>query len=412
MKGLFKTLLLIALFPFVCSNVFGQENSNSKPVKHFFRPTFNFDYYASPYAGIYAPDGKNTPLASRLRQLSKVKNKGEELKYRFSIINFGFYAPLFTKTFPQENGLLPTLHVLATGNALIFRPDFNSINQDHQLSRLTLGIRAIYTDGYKSTLFVNFSPFISRDRIDSRPSQLRYWGTIIYNRTVNKWFSYRLGYVSSYLLADVSVHLPFVGVRIGRLDRLNVSIALPRNITVSLPLLENKIVFSVYSKPIGGIFHYNNSDSSLVGIHPFFNPSIIGKDVQFRFLEYIFGAMIDVRLHPNFTFYISGGFSTNRYFGLAYNRPMYQEETVLRAARLDNSIFVSFGCTVSFGKVKRANENYQMYDAFQVNSIFDSGDNNLGNRNFTPNTPDSDKKVKVSQIDYKEVKDLLLDVDN
>lgn len=80
---------------------------------------------------------------------------------------------------------------------------------------------------------------------------------------------------------------------------------------------------------------------------------------------------------------------------------------------LTNAIFLNFGATITFGQAKKNYNNYQMQDAFYLNNSFDTGDNNLGNRELNVENMDNKKipKTTSTDIDYKDIKDLIYDVE-
>lgn len=404
--------ILLILFIFFAYKGISQENESPKKLKRYIRPSVYLDIYSTNFTDI-----KNLRLDPKGVYASKIKNrrnKNQE-EYAFRLINFGFTLPLYTKTWENnEKANLPTFNLLFTGNALIAVPDFAIIENDHRLRKFGLGLRAIYTDGKRSTFFVNFSPFISQDASTIKTPTLRFAASFVYNYTLNKYFSFRVGLNKSYLLAELGYYLPFIGFRAGKLDGIYFSFQLPRNASLNFPIYKNKIYGSVFLKPIGGVFNYDNTDQNLNELVPNENPvnkRLLQDNIQFRFNEFLIGFLADFKLHQNVSFYVSTGFSTNRNLGFALDNNNKFVNRSLIKLNLSNAIFLNFGATFTFGNAKKTYNNYQMQDAFYLNNSFDTGDINLGNRDLTISNPEKEKvkTTKASDIDYKDIKDLIYD---
>lgn len=406
-----KHILFLFLFFVLLS--FSQEIEQQKKLKRYIRPSVYIDIYTTNYTDI-----KNLRLDSKGIYSSRInKRRNNQESYAFRLINFGFTLPVFTKTWEnEEKAHMPTFNLIFTGNGLIAKPMFAIIENNHRLQKIGLGLRAIYTDGKKSTFFVNFSPFISQDQTTIKSPTIRFSASFVYNYTFNKYFSFRVGLNKSYLLAELGYYLPFIGFRAGKLDGIYFSFQLPRNASLNFPIFKNKIYGSVFFKPIGGIFNYDNTDENLNELLPNENlasKKLIRDNIQFRFNEFLLGFLSDFKINQNISFYASVGFSTNRNLGFAIDDNKKLINRSILKLGLANSLFLNFGATFTFGQAKKTYNNYQMQDAFYINNSFDAGDINLGNRELNIQNAEKEKvkTTKTSEIDYKDIKDLIYDVE-
>ena len=185
-----------------------------------------------------------------------------------------------------------------------------------------------------------------------------------------------------------------MGIRVGRLDGVNLSIQFPRNITINVPI-GNYFRASAFTKPQGGLYTMANTDS----IYYLYND----KRLYFGRFEFLSGLRLDVFPLKQFSFYLSGGITTNNQIALfsdSYNKkagniykPFYKE-------KIQNALFVNFGLAIKFGKVKSIYNNYNLYDAQDLNNQNSEGINQ-GNSQI----PSQRKKIK--NINLKDIDDLL-----
>ena len=124
-------------------------------------------------------------------------------------------------------------------------------------------------------------------------------------------------------------HLPYLGVRVGKLDGVNVSIQFPRSVSINVPI-GKYFKASIYTKPQGGLYTMANTDSLY-----YLNND---KRINFGRYEFLSGFRLDVFPTNYFGFYLSGGFSNQNHIGFysdSYNRragvkyqPFYKEKLV------------------------------------------------------------------------------------
>jgi len=358
-----------------------------KPPKHYFNKTFYLDYYST---------GKRD--LDTINQVSKLLGS-----YQVSQFSIGYNFPIVTRDiYNKDSTKISTLNLLLTGNFTSLKLNFEGIDK-HNLNKLSVGCRGFYSNGKKSIFFVELSPFVTRDRGYAYTKTYRLASTLLYNFTANEYFSFRVGYTRSFLWGN-RYQLPYVGIRVGRLDKTNFSIQFPRGMTLNVPI-GKYVRTSLYTKPQGGLYTFANTDSLKIG-------SIEDNDkLYFGRYEFLSGLRLDVQPSNFFNLYVSGGFTTR-------NQIQFYSTTLVRnnsatyknyySERIKGSIFVNFGLVLRFGKTKSTYNNSLMYDAKDLNNTIDSGDNgiNKGNGDI-PTVPKKIKKINPDEIlDLIETQDL------
>ena len=379
-----KNLYLMLSFVLINTKLLAYAHDSvkvAKNPKHYFKTTVYLDYYGT---------GK--------RDLNDNTFESKKLKsYQVNQFVFGFNAPVFTKDFYKKDSTqISNFHLLVTGNYSSVTPLFDGISKPHHLSKTSLGIRAIYNTGKKSVLFAEFSPFMTQDNGYGYTQTYRVATSLIYNCTVTKYFSFRVGYTRSYVYGN-RYHLPYIGFRVGKLDGINFSVQFPRSISFNIPV-GKFIKTSLYTKPQGGVYSFANTDSIYY----------LNNDKNFHFgrREFISGLRIDV-LPSNFlNFYLSGGFTSQNsisMYSVTFNKKNKGIYDDFYSEKIKNSIFINFGLVFKFGKIKSIYNNYNLYDAHDLNTTIDGGDNNVN----TGNSGIPSKQSSIKNINPSDVQDLI-----
>lgn len=357
--------------------------SKPKEIKRYIRPCLYINSYNTP--------DKN--LIPKKRQVNS---------YGFRQSNLGFYAPLYTNTWYRKDSVtLSSLHFLAVSNFATASPRFGGVDKNLAFYKLSLGLRTIYCTGNKSVWFFDVSPFLAEDNIASSYATFRYSTTMVYNRTVSKNFSWRVGYTKSYLFGE-GLNLPIVGCRFGPLDDVHVSINIPRDITLDFPM-GRKFWGSVFAKPVGGRYNFQIKNNDTLFNRPDYT-------VQYGHRDFVTGFMLDFRPNRNISVTFGTGLVTQRYVSLGDNKN--SEGTGIKPffeSSVNPCAFVSIGASIRFGQSRKINNNYEMYDVLDMNNMFDPGDNNMGPTNG--DIPKDPAKVKVSNLQYQDIKDLIEETD-
>lgn len=356
-----------------------------KQPKHFFNTVIVIDSYTK-------PNQKNTDTSDFLDK----RIKGYGIKQ----FNLSFCTPISTKNKPTaDSSVTKNIHVLLTGNFMALQPVFDGIAQ-HTLIKAGVGIRAIFNSGKKGIWFVDVSPFVTKDVTYESKGYFRMANTFVYSYNKSEKFNFRVGLTKSFLWGNKN-YWPFIGFRFGRLDKVNLSIQFPKNISLNVPV-SSKFRFSLYTKPQGGMFNFSNRDS----IYYISNAS------TFHFTRYEIntGLRFDFKLTDNFNFYVAGGLSTKNnitFYSEKENnsRPRLPYRTYFYQQNFAPTGFVNFGLVLKFGKTKSYFNDRNILDAIDLNNTVDAGDGNTSNGNVQ--IPVKSEKIKKKDANLSSIQDLI-----
>jgi hypothetical protein len=366
----------------------GDSTKVAKIPRHYFNTMI--------YSDLYSLDKK--PLDT-MNKISKGLNS-----YQLSQFSLGFNMPIVTKDFYNKDSTrISNIHFLLTANYTSLRLNFGGV-RDHQLIKTSVGFRGIYNNGKKSIFFVELSPFVTRDNGYAYTKTYRLASTILWDYSVSPRFSLRFGYTRSFLWGN-RFQLPYVGIRMGRLDKINFSIQFPRSATFNVPVGKH-VKFCLYTKPVGGLYSFANTDSIRVG------SKNDNQKLYFGRSEFLSGLRIDVLPTRFFNFYLSSGFTTKNYIAFfpstkEKDDPLYTYNSYYKE-KVKAGIFINAGLVFRFGKTRSYYNNLQMYNAMDLNNNIDGGDNGIspGNGNI-PTPSDKIHKTSVDQVlDLIEAQDL------
>ena len=124
-------------------------------------------------------------------------------------------------------------------------------------------MRGIYNTGKKGILFAELSPFITQDAGYNYTRTYRFATTFLYDYSATDYLSLRVGYMRSFLLGNRYL-LPYFGIRVGKLNKTNLSLQFPRSLTLNIPIGQY-IQTHLYVKSQGGVYSFANSDSLMIG---------------------------------------------------------------------------------------------------------------------------------------------------
>lgn len=384
---LFLTLSFVLNLSFIAQTT--KSAGKKREPKHFFNTTGVLDYYNKPDVDLNLKDSN---------QVSK------HLKsYGISQTCLNFLAPIATANwYNNDSSVNSNFHLLLSATAYYLQPKFDGISL-HTLAKYGLGLRAIYNTGKKSIFFIETTPFVTQDvtkNAESIPAY-RMAGTILWSYSPKPNFNFRLGGTKSFLWGN-RYYLPFIGLRFGRLDKLNISVQFPKNISLNIPF-SNMVRLSIYSKPQGGLFNFSNHDT----IYKISND----KTINFGRYELLTGARLDVVPANWINFYIATGFSTKNYiafYSSNYNKD--NQNNALGEFYFDNpknTIFLNFGLVIRLGKTKSFINNHNLYEAHDINNSIDPGDNNVNPGNGSISIPKTKNEKTVSGLKPNEVQDLI-----
>lgn len=334
------------------------DSLHVKLPKHYFNTVFVLDRYAKP--------------SKKLDTLNSISKRLES--YGLRQLDLSFYIPVLTKDYKgsgADSNVISNLHLLLTGSFQSLRPVFSGISR-HRLIKRSVGLRGVFNTGKKAVWFVDVAPFVTRDMTYRSKPFFRLASTLVYSYNVNEWFNWRLGFTKSFQWGN-RLYLPFIGLRFGRLDKVNLSIQFPRSINLNLPFSPN-FIMSVYTRPQGGMFNFSNHDT----LYP--RPA----DATFHFTRYEIntGLRFDIRAGSHFAFFVAAGLSTRNnitfYSERANkNRPRLPYSVYFYSVNPKPTLFAQFGIVLRFGKTRSYYNNRNIYDAIDLNNKAGVNDGNV-----------------------------------
>ena len=386
MKRVHLHIIFLLSFVFFNTKLSAFNNNDStktvKPPRHYFNKTIYLDYYVT---------GK-----TNLDTTGPVSMKLKSYQVSQSVIGYNF--PIVTKDiYNKDSTRISNFHFLIASSYSKLNLNFGGISK-HELTKFSVGCRGIYNNGKKSIFFAELSPFVTKDNGFRYTGTYRLACTFLYNYSANEYFSFRAGYTRSFLWGN-RFQFPYIGIRVGKLDKINFSVQFPRGMTFNVPIGQH-VRASIYTKPQGGLYTVANTDSLLAGNNY--------KDNKFYFgrYEFLSGLRIDVLPSKFFNFYFSTGLTTNNNISFyptpkAKKQGNYNNDSYSKNVK--SNIFVNFGFVFRFGKTKSIYYNMQMYNALDINNTVSPGDNNINKGNGDIPLPAT--KVKINNPD--EVLDLI-----
>ncbi len=386
-NSIYHMMLCIMLAPLVQASSVNDSIKKNEPKtpKHYIKPCLYISWY-----GI--PDRKIVPRIDSLPMNGRY--------YQFTQRNIGLNAPLYTTTWlNSDSSKIKSFQLITTVNSTKERIESSFLNEPRVFRRTSIALKGIYSDGGKNSYFFAVAPFSSFDQYTSARAGSRLATVFIYNRTVNEKFSYRLGFMRTFVFGK-KLALPIIGFRYGRLDGVNFNMQLLRNMSLNIPMGKH-FYYSLFTKPIGSAYSFKND----------FNTGFLNKGttVELRRWELLTGMTLTYRANSNFSMFLSSGFSRG-YVAfaesskkIAIRRDSYQEY------KLSQGGFLNIGLNFYFGKSKQINGNYSMYDVLDLNSTYGNDDNNINIGNTQ--IPAQNKAMQVKNLQYNDVKDLMSETD-
>jgi hypothetical protein len=360
--------------------------SAQKPAKHYFSNTLYVDFYS--------------PATKRLDTINTISKKLSS--YKISQLSLGFNIPVVTKEYYNKDSThKANIHLLITGNFSNIKLNFAGIST-HNLMKAGLGFRGIFNNGKRSVFYGELMPFVTQDYGYKYTTTYRMAFTILYNFSVNENLAFRLGYTRSFMWGN-RFNMPYLGIRVGKVDKTNLSIQFPRNITFTMPA-GKAIRLSAYIKPQGGVYSFANVDNIPVGNF------LEDKQLYFGRYELLGGFRMDVNPVSGFSFYASTGINTQNYISFfpteteTNSKFSTYREYYLR--RLRGGVFVNVGLVFRFGKTRSYYQYNQLYNAHDLNNNLDENGIKLGNTNIPSAQKTNSKKQLNEVIDLIDTRDI------
>lgn len=353
-----------------------------KTPKHYFHTILLWDYYQKPEVTLEPVDYVHQKLKS----------------YQIKQSTIAFNIPIYTKDTWRKDSSMASVSWLFTGYFLSYNPSFSGLQDKHILMKNGLGIRFIYNDGRKSIVFVDVSPFSTRDRGYKETDVVRIASVLLWNYSVSSKFSFRLGLTKSFMWGN-RYYLPYIGFRIGSLDKVNFSFQFPRIVSLNIPI-NRTFQMSLFTKPQGGVFSISNKDTLYAAFLDKNQVVYLGR------YEFLGGLRVDIKPLKWLSIYIAAGSSINNYlalYSLQFNKRRRFEYLPFFRDEQGKTPFFNFGVVGYIGKTKSYYQRNTIDEMVYLNNEMGVGDNNL--QIYQPGN--NAKSTKKFQVNNNEVADLI-----
>ncbi len=391
MKFISHTCIICIIIIIVSKPSFGLEiDSVTKPQNYSFRSQLLVNY---------------TSIGQTNRRTRGTNN---QYNYRFQEFSLSGYLPVYEKKYAlrSTNTEQASFTLLFTGSISSSRSYFNFASTQPIL-RLSAGFRALYYTGKKGIWMASLAPFVSEETKLFKNAVPRFFGSILYTRMVNEYFSYRLGISYSYLINGGTL-LPILGFRVGDYQKVYLNFQIPRDISL-VWTINNHWQTGIFSRVSGGIYRFN-IDRKLDKFN-----NIEGKAVLYR-TDLLSGIMLNYSPNSQWYFSLNAGIAHSRNINVAFTNEFIPTKAhVIDNGSASPAPFVNFSMAIYFGKPTYNGAYNHLIEQKAVNNSVDAGDFNLGNNQITNDmnrvgVNDINKKdLKKINDRYMDVKDFLMD---
>jgi hypothetical protein len=366
-------LVHIVLLVVCCGAWPAADTTGVKPPKHYFATVISLDFYRKPQVRLEPPSRAGNRLG----------------RYGLNESALNFYTPLLTRVKTMGDGTIRNFHLLLTANVHSLRPEFSNIS-DHRLLKAGVGVRFIYNTGKKAVWFIDAAPFVTRDLTFASDVYRRFASTIVLSINESMSFNWRVGITKSFMWGN-RYYLPYLGLRVGRLDKVHLSIQIPRSITVNIPFSRN-FILGVFTRPQGGMYIFSNTDS------------LYYKQTENAFhltrYEIISGLRADMRIKSRVSLYVSGGVSSSN------NLTFYSQSSNAVSTTQPYNVFFYEGTTrptffINAGLVIRFGRTRSSYNDKNILDATDIGNDKNPNLMISPATKEQAK------LNMRSVQDLV-----
>lgn len=178
-------------------------------------------------------------------------------KYGSSEFGIGFNVPVFTYFFTNKEDKNGFCNLSVQNNNTIVFPDIDFLNKTNTLYNLNLGLRGIYFTGNKNLWLSKVSVNFFEDEFSIYEPDPRFSGILLFNRIVNRDFSYHFGLTYRYSFGKASV-LPIAGLKYSFADNWKMVLSLPFLASVQYKVTD-KLLFKMKLHASGNISYYTNN---------------------------------------------------------------------------------------------------------------------------------------------------------
>ena len=180
-------------------------------------------------------------------------------KFSSNEFEIGFSFPLFTKLFVNKLNKSGFYNIsIDNNNTLIFN-SIDFLKKSNTLYNINFGLKGIYFTGNKNLWIAKISSNLFEDEYSISDPTPRFSGLLLFDRLVNKKFSYHLGIAYRYSFGTTSV-LPVAGLKYEFANSWKLNLSLPFSGSVQYKA-SDKLFFLIKLRASGAISYYTNNDN-------------------------------------------------------------------------------------------------------------------------------------------------------
>jgi hypothetical protein len=177
-------------------------------------------------------------------------------KYGSKELGIGLNIPVYTHLFKKAENKTGFYNISILNNNSFIFPDIDCLGNTNTLLNLSLGLKGIYYTGNKSLWLTRISLNFFEDKYSISNPHPRFSGTFIYDRLVNRDFSYHFGIANRYSFGLLTV-LPSAGFKYSLFTKWKLILSLPYFANIQYKINPKLLLSSkIYSS--GSISYFTN----------------------------------------------------------------------------------------------------------------------------------------------------------
>ncbi|NVN94161.1 MAG: hypothetical protein HXX18_02635 [Bacteroidetes bacterium] len=269
-------------------------------------------------------------------------------KYGSNDFGISFIIPVYKHLFVNKENKsgFYNLSLLNSNNLIFSKIDF--LDKNNTLLNLNLGIKGVYFSGNKNLWLSKITLNFFEDEYSISAPHPKFSGTFIFDRIVNRNFSYHLGLTYRYSFGIASF-LPVAGLKYGITDRWKLLLSLPFYSCIQYKV-NKQLQLSTKIRPTGTLSYYTNK-SKLFGQSQ--------EILLFRKRANTFSLDALYKLNSSISILGEVGREANRKIYFSNLRTEINKEPInYFMSRINSTWFINFGFAFKLGKTKSTANDY------------------------------------------------------
>ncbi|MCX6230036.1 MAG: DUF6268 family outer membrane beta-barrel protein [Bacteroidetes bacterium] len=179
-------------------------------------------------------------------------------KYGSNSFEAAFEIPLYKHFFKNSENKTGFWDVSFQNNDAISSLNIDFLNRDIRLLNIGFGLRGLYFTGNKNCWLTRLNFSYQGDEHNIGLSTPRFSGTLLFNRIVNRGFTYHLGLAYRYSFGIASV-LPVAGIKYQITEKWKLFLSVPFYTSIQYKV-NNRLLLSAKIHPSGTMSYFSNND--------------------------------------------------------------------------------------------------------------------------------------------------------